>query len=96
MFKSPAKNNKATKLALINSLVGNHDLVCCCQNPLLHLHNIILEQLAPELTPQQKQQIKQCLGPDTTGAEEDASGDIGDLDLEKLFADDTGEEETTG
>ncbi len=83
----------STKKQLINSFIGNHDLVCDCYNPAVHCLNILLEQLAPELQERDKQQIKQCLGETTTATDADIGIDT--ADLEKLFGEDD-EEEPTG
>lgn len=86
----------STKKQLINTFVGNHDLVCLCKNPAYHSLYILAEQLGKELNPQDKQQIIKCLGETTT----DAEGDIGidTADLEKLFGEEddlTGEDAET-
>ncbi len=95
MFKTPPKNTKATQLALVNSFVATHDLACICQKPAIHCLHILLKQLQPELTEEDKNQIKQCLGTETTGQEEDVGFDLEGLDT--LFAeDDIEKEDITG
>lgn len=80
------------QLKLVNHFVSAHDLLCECPEPAKHCFNVLLKQLKPEFTEQDKNQIKQCLGTATTAAvEEDAGLDPGDL--EKLFGDDDGEED---
>lgn len=75
-------------------MVGTHDLLCECYNPLFHSAKIILKQLAPEITDQERQQLQECLGTKDTTKEEDATGiDIGDL--EKLFEEDDGDDDPT-
>ncbi len=77
-------NNKKDQLKFINCVIGCHDLVCECYNPLMHSTKILLKQLAPELQEPEKLQLKKCLGEEPTTAEEEETGfDIGDL--EKLF-----------
>lgn len=90
-------NNKKDQLQFINCVINVHDLKCECQNPLFHATRILLKQLAPEITQQEKQQLQQCLGdPATTTTVEDTGFDTGDL--EKLFGEDDGdgEEDLTG
>lgn len=85
------------KKQLINTFVGNHDLICQCHNPAVHCLNILIDQLKPELQPQEIKQIKQCLGDAPTTPEEDDTG-IDGVDLEKLFGnqeEDDGEDDDT-
>ncbi len=76
---------------LLNTLVGNHDLCCKCDEPLTHLAVLIFEKAKPtNFTEKEKTIIKKCLGEGdgdgtTTG---DAIDGLGDGDLEKLFAED--------
>ncbi len=86
-------STKESQLKFINCVVGCHDLCCTCYNPLYHSCKIILNQLAPELTKEDKHQLKQCLGEDTTTKDDDI-GVTGE-DLEKLFAQDDGEDDAT-
>ena len=96
MFKSPTYlTTKGKNNALINCFVGDHDLLCSCNNPAYHCLQILATTLAPQLKQEEKQQIIQCLGgtdavPTTRGDEE-----IGLEDLEKLFTEDT-EEDAAG
>lgn len=95
MFKYPTKNNKRQELKLMNSFITSHDLTCECNHPAFHVLQVITKQLAKELTTEEKNQIKKCLGDGTdhvTG-EEDTTPDIGE-DLEKLFEGDFTEEDT--
>lgn len=66
-----------------------HDLKCECNEPAVHSLQILLNQLKPELTSTQKQEIKKCLG--TTGDQEDEDGGVTGEDLERIFAEDTGD-----
>lgn len=84
---------KEEKLKFINCVVGCHDLCCTCYNPLYHSTKILIQQLAPELTKEDKHQLKQCLGDDITTKEEDIG--ISGEDLEKLFEEDDGEKDGT-
>lgn len=82
-------NKKEKKLQFVNAIVGIHDFNCNCKNPAFHSAKILLEQLAPELTPQDKINLQKCLGEDTAGED----GPIDDFgDLEDIFADDTTED----
>lgn len=82
---------------LLNSIVGNHDLVCSCDAPLIHITNLIFEFAKPtNFTEKEKKQIRKCLGDgDHIGETHGDAAEDGGLsagDLEKLFAedDDTG------
>lgn len=94
MFSSPRFTTKQKEKSLINSYVTSHDLTCDCSNPAFHCALILLKHLGPELNQQDKQQLKKCLGEETTTTKEDDIGiDAGDL--EALFANDGEEEEDT-
>lgn len=85
---------RAVQNQLLNSIVGNHDLVCSCDAPMTHLAALIFENAQPtNFTEKQKKQIKKCLGigeEDTaTHGDADDDGGISPGDLEKLFAEDT-------
>lgn len=80
----------------MNMLVHCHDIMCECPSPLEHTAALIFEQ-EPELrfnTPE-KDLIKKCL---TTGTDiADAAGDpdgFGEGDLEDLFKENFGEDDT--
>lgn len=89
MFKPPIYLTKKGKHnALINSFVHSHDLLCSCQNPTFHCLQILSEEIGPQLKSEEKNQIKQCLGDDTTIAVGTDAGDPDMADLEKLFEDD--------
>nr|UHS18286.1 MAG: hypothetical protein [Betatorquevirus sp.] len=88
------KFSRKDQIKFINCLVGVHDLKCECNKPAYHSFEILAKQLAPELTTEEKDHLKKCLGTTTTDA---AVGDHGDDfgdDLETVFADDITEEET--
>lgn len=88
-------SSKKQKLQFLNCIVNTHDIACDCYNPLYHSAKIILDQLKTELKPEEKYQLKQCLGEDPTTKEEDEDGyNIGDL--EALFAEDGDKEEDAG
>ncbi len=88
MFSTPKLTKTQQENQLINCCIGNHDLLCHCKNPGYHTLWILTNKIGKELTPQEKQQLKQCLGEDhTTNAADGPEEDIGDLEL--LFAEDT-------
>lgn len=81
----------AVQNQLLNTLVGNHDLVCGCDKPTAHLAALLFEKAQPtDFTEKQKKQIKKCLGiTDGDHTTEDAAdGGFTDGDLERLFAED--------
>lgn len=84
---------RAVHNQLLNSIVGNHDLVCSCDSPLTHVSALIFEHAQPtNFTEKQKKIIRKCLGDgDHTGETLGDAAEDGGLsagDLEKLFADD--------
>ncbi len=93
-FQHTYLTKKGLQRQLLNTIVGNHDLVCKCNEPLTHVAALIFEDAKPtNFTEKQKKIIKQCLGEDagtTTG--EDLAIDGGDL--EQLFAEDDDTENT--
>lgn len=93
MFKTPKDGNRQRELKIINSFCNNHDLCCDCESPLFHCWEIISKQLKKEITEDQKKQIKKCLGMEEEDGTVADTEDIGE-DLEKLFDEDFGEEDT--
>lgn len=93
-FKHTYYSKKAVQKQLLNTIVGNHDLICCCDEPLTHICGLIFEQAQPtNFTEEQKKQIRKCLGDgDAAATPEKEDGGFGPGDLEKLFEEDT----TTG
>ena len=91
----PKYNSKQLQLQYVNTLVNIHDLNCGCDSPLectvLTIYN---QEKDLKFTKQEKQQLRKWLTTteENTTQEEDA---IGDGDLERLFADDFGEEKDT-
>lgn len=96
MFKTPNFSTKEKELQLINGFVQQHDLLCICPKPAVHCLHILTKKLLPELTDQDKNQLIQCLGTTATATEEDhgKDADIGLEDLERLFEEDTTENDT--
>lgn len=88
MFLSPRLTTKAKEKALINNFVGNHDLICMCNEPAFHCLKILINQLQPELSTENKNQLIKCLGSTTTEEGNGEKEDHGLEDLEKLFAED--------
>lgn len=75
---------------LLNTLCGNHDLVCYCDDPLKHLAILIFEKAKPtNFSEKEKKLIKKCLGEDVGDGAPDAAATIDAGDLERLFAEDT-------
>lgn len=96
-YKPTYFTKNAVQNQLLNTIVGNHDLICSCDQPMTHLACLIFEKAQPtDFTEKQKKQIRKCLGdgetaiPNGGGVEED--GGLTDGDLERLFA----EEDATG
>ncbi|AXQ66510.1 MAG: hypothetical protein [Anelloviridae sp.] len=92
----PKSTIRQKKLQWINMLVHCHDIMCDCPTPLEHTTALIFEQ-EPELRfkPPEKDLIKKCLT--TTTDTEDAAGDpdgFGEGDLEDLFKENFGEDDT--
>lgn len=96
MYHPKTYNERKIQLALTNLAIGNHDLVCDCSEQGYHTLRILTKQLGPELTKQQKKEIKKCLGTeeDTDG---DQHGEEDEIDfgkeLEELFNMADGEED---
>ncbi len=83
----------------MNNLVHTHDIMCDCPHPLEHTAILIFEQ-EPELkftTPEQDI-IKKCLTTNTGDivADDHDNDAFGEGDLEDLFKEDFGEENTDG
>lgn len=84
MLKTPT--TKQQRLQLVNLTVAGHDLMCTCNEPALHSLHIIIDQLKPELSPENINQLQKCLGETGTNAADDFDIDTGDL--EQLFGED--------
>lgn len=91
MFKTPSRSTKQLELQLVNAFVSSHDLTCHCKNPAYHCLWILTKQLSKELLPEEKNQIKQCLGEDHTTTVEDTTG-LATEDLEEIFGQDAEED----
>ncbi len=91
LYKHTYLGKNAQQKQLLNTICGNHDLICNCDEPLKHVCLLIFEKAQPRnFTESQKKLIKKCLGEeDGDGAADDLG--IQDGDLEQLFA----EEDTT-
>lgn len=88
------KFSKKDQIQLVNCFVGIHDIKCNCEKPAVHCAEVILKQLNTELTPQEKEHLKSCLGTttDPTATTEENGGVTGE-DLEALFADAGGDDD---
>lgn len=85
MFHPVKYEERKLQLKLTNLGVSSHDLVCDCPQPAFHTLKILCKQLSGELSPEQKQEIKKCLGlEDIVDALGEEDFDFGE-DLEKLF-----------
>lgn len=90
-FCPPKYSPKALQNQLINSIIGNHDLLCGCDNPTTHLAALLFEKTNPtNFTEEQKKIIRKCLGDDHTTTDIAAieDGGFSEGDLEQLFAED--------
>lgn len=77
----------------MNLLAHVHDNNCNCDEPLQHTIHIILEK-EPNIQFQEstKQLLKKCLGTEDSKEDGDDVDGLGIGDLERLFAEDTGED----
>lgn len=95
-YQQPCKYSKnQLNLQQVNTYVQIHDLNCGCETPLQHIIFQILQQ-EPSLKEDKnfKENLEKCLSTGTGGT--DPTGDIddiGDGDLERLFAENFGEED---
>lgn len=89
MYHPKTYNERKIQLELTNLAIGNHTLICDCPEQGFHTLKILTKQLAPELTKQQKKEIKKCLGGDEDDTHGDHNGEEEEIDfgeeLEKLF-----------
>ncbi len=97
-YYQPCRYSKRQiNLQLTNTYCQVHSLNCNCNKPLQHIILQILEQ-EPSLKEDKEftTKLQQCLSTGDTGVtHEDDFGGIGDGDLERLFAEDFGEEDDT-
>ena len=77
--------NRKQKLDLLNLINHAHDLICPCEQGIVHTHEII-EEINPEL--------KKCRST-TTAQDGDVIDGFGPGELDALFAEDGGEEKPT-
>lgn len=92
MYQTPTRSTRQLNLQLTNAFVTCHDLACQCKNPAYHSLWILTKQLSKELKPEEKEQIKKCLGDDHITTTEENTG-FATADLEEIFGGD--EEEDT-
>lgn len=86
-----SKLSRKDQIKIVNSFVSTHDLKCECDKPALHCAEILIKQLKDELTTDEKDHLKSCLGTATDHTED--NGGVTGEDLEKLFAEDGGDDE---
>lgn len=92
----PTKSSlKQKKLQWINLICHDHDIFCDCPSPLEHTIILIAEQ-EPQLRfkPPEKDLLKKCLTTTDTTKEDGDQDGFGEGDLEDLFKEDFGEEDT--
>lgn len=90
MHKHTFYGAKALQNQYLNTICGNHDLMCSCDDPLKHTALLILQKAKPKFTEEEKKIIRKCLGEeDGAGGQDSTAIDIDSGDLEKLFAEDT-------
>lgn len=91
-YKPTYYTKNANQKQLLNTLVGNHDLICGCEEPLTHIGCLIFEKARPtNIPPKYKKIIKKCLGEEDGDGAALTNGDdtpIDAGDLEKLFGED--------
>ncbi|AAL11041.1 ORF2 [Torque teno mini virus 8] len=92
----PTKDSHRQKnLKWLNFVTHAHDIFCDCDSPLQHtVANILIQEPNIKFNTQEKDLLKKCLGETTTT---EGAGDpegFGDGDLERLFTEDFGEEDT--
>lgn len=97
-YKKPFLNSKGLEKQYLNSIVGNHDLWCSCDDPIKHTVDTIFTHAKPENFNQEtKNKILKCLGEDPTTTDPGPAADDGfgpgDLDLLFAAAADAGEKE---
>lgn len=91
-------SQKHKNLQWINLIVGQHDMLCHCDDPLKHTIFAILEQEPSiKFTEEESKQLQKCLTSTDQGDGAGGVDDFGDGELERLFAEDTiGETADTG
>ena len=95
-YVKPKSSQKAQRLARTNAYTSIHDLHCDCNQPLQHIITDIIQQ-EPSLKNDEKfiKNLQQCLGITPVGDTAEEEKDIlGDVDLERFFDADFGEEDT--
>lgn len=92
-YKPITWSKKHRDLDWVNAITSIHDLQCSCDTPLEHTINTIVKQ-EPNLrfTKEDKQLLQKCLTSGDQDTTTDAVDGFGDGELEKLFAEDVGED----
>lgn len=95
----PTKDSiKQKNLKWMNLMVHDHDIFCDCDSPLQHIIILICQQEPKlDLKPIERDIVKRCLigEPTATDGDQDADG-VQEGDLDQLFKEDFGEENTAG
>lgn len=83
------------KLKWMNGICHYHDIMCKCPNPLECTIRLIIEQ-EPDLKFNniEKDLLKKCITTEEKDTEDGDQDDFGEGDLENLFKEDFGEEDT--
>lgn len=90
-LKPPRYGPRGLELQFLNSIYQNHDLMCGCEDQLLHILSIISRNNKTNLSDTKLQEIKCLLTGETTGETEEPAGAadvldaIDDGDLDALF-----------
>ena len=96
-YKQIQWSQKHKDLNFVNSICSNHDLWCCCNDPLKHTIITILKQEPTiKFDKEDSKIIQKCLTTTEDGGDGDVLDGFGDGELEKLFGEDIGEEDTDG
>ncbi len=92
LYKPTYLTKNAQQKQLLNTIVGNHDLICNCEEPLKHIGLLIFEKAKPSnFTEEEKKLIKKCLGEEEATGDRDADDGFTDGDLAALFTEEATE-----
>lgn len=87
LLKEPVYGPHALDNQWVNNIFQSHALYCGCNDPILHLFDILNKQGKARKPIKDLQNIKCLLTGETTTTEEEEEP-FGDGDLEKLFSED--------
>lgn len=88
-------NHRQKKLKWMNGICHYHDIFCKCPNPLECTIRLIIDQ-EPELRFNniEKDKLRKCITTEEKDTENGDPDDIGEGDLDALFKEDFGDEDT--